>query len=79
MVLTDNPTSATAFGAVYSLLDQRFDFDFTAVRTEHFNRVDLFRYNVMIFPDGSASGYESFLGKSGIEKVKNEDLNLVHF
>ncbi len=71
MVLTNNPTKATAFGAVYSLLDQRFDLRFTAVRTEHFNTVDLFRYNVMIFPDGSASGYERLLGKPGIEKLKN--------
>jgi len=71
MVLTHNPTRATTFGAVYTLLDQRFDLAFSAVRTEHFARADLSRYNVIILPDGSASGYQRLLGESGIRRLKD--------
>lgn len=71
MVLTDNPTQATTFGGVYALLDQRFDLAFSAVRTEHFARADLSRYNIIVFPDGSASGYHRLLGDSGIKRLKN--------
>lgn len=71
MVLTENPTRATAFGGVYALLDQRFDLGFSAVRTEHFANADLSRYNVIILPDGSPSGYQRLLGESGIKRLKN--------
>lgn len=70
MVVTDNPTSPTAFGGVYSLLEQRFGLEFTAVRGEHFSNIDLFRYNVIVFPDGSAKGYAKVLGKTGVKKLK---------
>lgn len=71
MVMTKQPTRAVTFGSVYSVLSQRFDLDFTAVRTSMFNRVDLNRYNVIVFPDGSASGYERMLGKGGVSKLRN--------
>ncbi len=70
MVITHNPTRATSFGNVYTLLDQRFNLTFTAVRGDQFNSVDLYRYNVMIFPDGSPAGYDRLLGKTGVEKLK---------
>jgi hypothetical protein len=71
MVLTDQPTRATTFGAVYALLDQRFDLAFSAVRTEHLASADLSRYNVIVFPDGSAAGYQRLLGDRGVERLKN--------
>lgn len=69
MVFTDDPTQAVAFGAVYSLLEQRFGLKFTAVRAEYFSDVDLSRYNVIILPDGSASGYRRLLGDSGTARL----------
>ncbi len=71
MVLTKQPTRAVTFGSVYSVLSQRFDFDFTAVRTSMFNDVNLNRYNVIIFPDGSPAGYQSMLGQRGAAKLRN--------
>ena len=69
MVLAGDPTRAVAFGSVYSVLEQRFGLKFTAVRCDYFDEVDLSRYNVIILPDGSASGYRKYLGDSGSEKL----------
>ena len=70
MVLTDEPARATAYGAVYSLLDQRFDLEFTALRGDGFGTADLTRYNVIIFPDGRPAGYQQTLGESGVAKLR---------
>ena len=70
MVLTKQPTRAVTFGSVYSVLSQRFDLDFTAVRTSMFNRADLSRYNVIIFPDANPAEYRRILGKAGVAKLK---------
>lgn len=70
MVLTHSPTSSTGFGSVWHLLEVRYGLEFTAVRAEYFSSVDLSRYNVIIFPDGSASGYQRYLGKEGVSKLK---------
>lgn len=71
MVMTNQPTQAVTFGSVYSVLSQRYDLDFTAVKTSMFNNTNLYKYNVIIFPDGNAAGYEQMLGKEGIAKLKN--------
>lgn len=71
MVLTQEPTRAVTYGSVYSVLSQRFGLDFTAVRTVMFNDINIFKYNVIIFPDGNAAEYEKMLGKEGIEELKN--------
>jgi hypothetical protein len=70
MVLTHTPTSSTGFGSVWHLLEARYGLEFTAVRAEYFSSADLSRYNVIIFPDGSAAGYESYLGKDGVSRLK---------
>lgn len=71
MVMTQEPTRAVTFGCVYSVLSQRFGLDFTAVRTNMFNEINLYRYNVIIFPDGGAADYEKMLGKEGVNELKN--------
>lgn len=71
MVMTQEPTRAVTFGSVYSVLSQRFGLDFSAVRTAMFNEVNLYRYNVIIFPDGGAAEYEKMLGSEGIAELKN--------
>jgi len=71
MALTNQPVGQTAYGALWFILEQRFEIPFTPVRTEYFGRIDLARYNVIIFPDGSAANYERMLGKTGVEKLKN--------
>ncbi|MDH3528419.1 MAG: hypothetical protein OEQ28_02535, partial [Acidobacteriota bacterium] len=71
MVATKQPTQAVTFGSVYSVLDQRFDRDFSAVRTNMISRADLSRYNVIVLPDGSPNGYREALGKRGIDRLRN--------
>lgn len=71
MVLTHSPTSSTGFGSIWHLLEVRSGLEFTAVRAEYFSSVDLSRYNVIIFPDGSAAGYQRYLGKEGVSKLKD--------
>ena len=71
MVLTHSPTSSTGFGSVWHLLEARYGLEFTAVRAEYFSSVDLARYNVIIFPEGSAAGYQRYLGKEGVSKLKD--------
>jgi len=70
MVLTDEPTRATAYGSVYALLDQRFDLEFTALRGDSFPSADLSRYNVIIFPDGPPARYQEILGEAGVAKLR---------
>lgn len=70
MVMTKQPTQAVTFGSVYSVLSQRFDLDFSAVRTSMFNDINLYKYNVIIFPDGNAAEYEKMLGTEGVNKLK---------
>lgn len=70
LVFSGEPTQATAFGGVYSLLEQRFGLEFTAVRADYFQEVDLARYNVMVLPDGPAGDYVRRLGTDGIERLR---------
>jgi hypothetical protein len=69
-VLTDEPTQAVAFGAVHSFLEQRFSYPFTAVRADYFDQLELERYNVLVFPDGSPEGYRKLLGKDGLDRLQ---------
>ncbi len=71
LVFSGEPTRAVTFGAVYSLLEQRFGLRFTAVRSDYFDEVELSRYNVIILPDGSARGYRERLGEEGVERLRN--------
>ena len=71
LVMTNKPTRAVAFGSVYTLLDQRHGIKFTAARPEYFSDIDLTRYNVMIFPDGSAAGYKRLLGGQGVRQLRS--------
>lgn len=71
LVATREPTQAVTFGSVYSVLSQRYDLDFSAVVTSMIPRIDLNRYNVIIFPNGSAGGYERELGPGGVEKLRS--------
>jgi hypothetical protein len=71
MVATKQPTRAVTFGSVYSVLDQRFDLDFSAVRTNMIAGAHLNRYNVIVLPDGNPAGYERALGATGVKRLRN--------
>ena len=69
-VITEEPVRQTSYGAIWYLFEKRYNIPFTAIRLAYFDRVDLYRYNVLIFPPGSAAGYERALGEAGIKKIK---------
>ncbi|MCZ6818496.1 MAG: M14 family zinc carboxypeptidase [Calditrichaeota bacterium] len=69
-VITEEPARQTSYGAIWYLLEKQYEYDFTAIRLDYFQRVDLRKYDVLVFPPGSASGYQRGLGESGIKKIK---------
>jgi len=58
----NTPTSANSAGWVRYLIEQRYGYPVTTVRTEQLRGLDLSRYNVLILPDTSA-GYTAALGE----------------
>ncbi|HAC14543.1 MAG TPA: hypothetical protein DCE78_01165, partial [Bacteroidetes bacterium] len=70
MVLMDEPTDGRSYGAIWFTLEQRYGIEFTAVRVQDFNRADLFEYDVVIMPPGSAAGYKNLIGDRGINRMK---------
>ena len=71
-VLTGMPVSPTAYGAVWHLLDQELDLRFSALDIGSFRRVDLSRYNVLVFPPlfGGPGMYEQLLGPGGRDRLQ---------
>ena len=70
VVVSEPPTSATAFGAVWFLLDERYGVPITIIRAQDLASAELNGYNVIVLPDGSASGYARTLGEEGAAKLK---------
>jgi hypothetical protein len=69
IVAADDAVSQTSYGSMWHLLD-RFDVDFTPMTIANIKRAELDKYNVIILPDGSADGYYSAFGKSGVDALR---------
>jgi len=70
-VVCEAPTGATAFGAVWFMLEKMYGVPFTAVKGEDLDTVDLSRYNVVVLPDGQPSAYARVLDAPVVERLKN--------
>lgn len=70
VLVSEPPTSSTAFGAVWSLLGQTYGVPATIIRAQDLASADLADYNVIILPDGSASGYARTFGEDGASALK---------
>jgi hypothetical protein len=64
------PTNGRSYGNVWFLFEQTLDYPFTPIPTEALARVDLSKYDVLIFADGSDSAYQDVLGARGAARVK---------
>ena len=64
------PTVGRAYGSLWFLFEQLIDYPFTPIRTESLRTVDLNKYDVLIFPDGSDAAYQEILGSTGIARIK---------
>ncbi len=71
-VLTGMPVSTDDYGWVWHLLDQDLDLRFSALDVGSFGRVDLSRYNVLVFPPawGGPAGYRHLLGEQGLDALR---------
>jgi hypothetical protein len=71
-VLTNMPVDPTSVGAISYLLDQRYDFPFTAINTTDLPDLQIKDYNVIILPDtySSGGGFQKWLGDDGVTQLK---------
>jgi hypothetical protein len=69
IVVADEPVSQTGYGAMWWTFE-RYGVDFTPMTIANLRRANLDQYNVIIMPDGSAGGYMSALGASGVGTLR---------
>jgi hypothetical protein len=71
-IWTGAPVSPSSYGALWHLFDERLGLRFSGLELIRFNRVDLARYNVLIFPPTfrGAGAYRELLGPGGLERLK---------
>ncbi len=69
-VVWDEGSSPTAFGALWYTFERAYGLPFTPLKVDALKFVDLSKFTAIIFPDGSGGAYQSALGKSGIDRLK---------
>ncbi|MBU8869546.1 MAG: hypothetical protein KOO60_01610 [Gemmatimonadales bacterium] len=71
-VLSGMPVSPTGYGSIWHLLDQELDLRFSSLDIGRFGRVDMSRYNVLVFPPirGGGAMYRKIIGDSGMERLR---------
>jgi hypothetical protein len=70
LVVWDEATSVTSYGAMWYTFERAYGLKFTPVAINTLKGIDLAKFNVIILPDGSAGAYQNALDKSGIDKLK---------
>ncbi len=71
-VLAGVPASPSDYGSVWFVLDQRAGLRFNSLDTAWFSRVELERYDVLVFPPsfGGGGAWAQALGEAGVAKLK---------
>lgn len=64
------PTNGRSYGNLWFLFEQILDYPFTPIPADALARVDLSKYDVLIFADGSESAYQDMLGARGVARIK---------
>jgi hypothetical protein len=70
-IVSEPPTSSTAFGGIWSVLELTYGVPFTAIKAQDLAAADLSRFNVIVLPDGQAGGYGRVFGDEGTERLKS--------
>lgn len=70
-MLWDEPTYSNAAGAMRFVLERQFGYPVTVIRSGAVARADLSRYDTLILPPASASGYARVLGAGGAGNLKH--------
>lgn len=68
-VLTGWPVGPGSYGCIWHMLDKHLQIRFNGLDIGRFSRVDLSRYNVLVFPS-AWGGYDATLGARGVERLK---------
>jgi hypothetical protein len=69
-VWTGSPISSSAYGAIWYLMDEQLRMRFNGLDIRRSNRIDLRRYNVLIFPPTWGGSYRAMIGEQGLAKLK---------
>lgn len=71
-VLAGMPLAPDDYGHVWHLLDQELGLRFSALDAARFSRVDLSRYNVLVFPPvrGGTGMYRQAIGQGGLARLR---------
>ncbi|HEX9760272.1 MAG TPA: BPL-N domain-containing protein, partial [Candidatus Acidoferrales bacterium] len=64
------PTNGRGYGSLWFLFERILDYEFTPIRTDRIRSIDLSKYDVIIFPDGSEGGYQEILGAAGVNRMR---------
>jgi len=70
VVIVGEGVSVTSFGAIWFLFERRLGIPFIPMTLSALHRADIFRYDVILFPDGNPSVYRAALGDRGLERLK---------
>ena len=65
-VLSGEGTRSLSYGALWHFFEQQLHYPVTSINTEHFGRVDLDKYDVLILPSGN---YRSLLNENNMKKL----------
>lgn len=69
-VVCEPPTSSTAYGAIWFLLERQYGVPFTAIKASDLGGVELSKYNVIVLPDGQAAGYARAFPQDTVDRLK---------
>ncbi|MEJ7809645.1 MAG: M14 family zinc carboxypeptidase [Gemmatimonadaceae bacterium] len=70
-MLGDEGVSQTSYGAMWWVFERRYGIRFTPITYAYLTGGDLSKFNVIIFPDASAGGLTSRLGRSGADRLRS--------
>jgi hypothetical protein len=67
-LLSGQNTSSLDYGAIWHFFEQQLLYPVTSINSEHFQHIDLEKYNVLILPSGR---YEMILDAQGMKKLRS--------
>jgi len=72
IVATGSPVGTEAFGAIWSMFDQRYGIEFVPMKLGQIRSIDLHDYTAIVFPDDNADGqaYKSQFDSNAVLRLK---------
>ncbi len=64
------PTAQGSVSSIWFILDQELGIPFTALAVRKLRTPEIYKYNVIVLPDGSPEEYREMLGEPGLARLK---------